>query len=68
MNGGLFMSKFDAVLFDFDGTVADTGENRFTVNRDATSRVSAPGAAGSSMPTVLNSQAMKIYASLSARQ
>lgn len=29
VNGGLFMAKFDAVLFDFDGTVADTGEGVF---------------------------------------
>ena len=34
-------------------------QNRFTVSRDATSRVSAPGAAGSSMPMVLNSVALR---------
>ena len=29
MNGGAIMANFDAVLFDFDGTVADTGEGVF---------------------------------------
>ena len=35
MNGGLIMSNFDAVLFDFDGTVADTGEGVFLCIRHA---------------------------------
>jgi len=35
MNGGLIMSNFDAVLFDFDGTVADTGEGVFLCVRHA---------------------------------
>lgn len=35
MNGGMIMSKFDAVLFDFDGTVADTGKGVFLGVRHA---------------------------------
>ena len=35
INGGLIMSNFDAVLFDFDGTVADTGEGVFLCVRHA---------------------------------
>lgn len=36
--GGVFMSNFDAVLFDFDGTVADTGEGVFFCIRKAIER------------------------------
>ena len=35
MNGGIIMTNFDAVLFDFDGTVADTGEGVFFCVRHA---------------------------------
>lgn len=35
MNGGVIMANFDAVLFDFDGTVADTGEGVFFCVRHA---------------------------------
>lgn len=38
MNGGFFMSNFDAILFDFDGTVADTGEGVFFCIRKAIER------------------------------
>lgn len=36
--GGVFMSNFDAVLFDFDGTIADTGEGVFFCIRKAIER------------------------------